>query len=446
MVCLQLLLAFLAEAGSKHGHAEFKKVALPHHSFSIPIEYTNLLGDWMLSGASIFERERLVLHPGVLERQGFAFNKRPLQTNDFQVTVGLRTSGPAKVEEVPEDQSFAFWFVRQNISSDFNESRMIRASSWRQGLTDEGYMLSGSKALFEGIGAVFSTSDFNKKPSTAISFVSNDNHQSLQYGIDVPSSSAKVIDFRNKEVEFTFRVQPTLVQASLVVDGIKHDCFSVDRKSFPVKVGGYIGFSAWSGSGTKLPDSVSLTKVEVINFDDEAIGEDVIGASMAEQAQYSEMMSSDSRHFVDQKSQTEHLVKVTNMLSSHLNENKPVYDVMAFQVSGMIDSLNRLDRDCRLLTKEMNILESKRHHASKAPKNQNNLEELKSHVYGLRRLLEKEGKAHLHKLEAVQKNLNEVKEQASKASGSSMLTKLVDQTRLLEESVLARSSDRKSVV
>lgn len=28
---------------------------------------------------------------------------------------------------------------------------------------------------------------------------------------------------------------------------------------------------------------------------------------------YSEMMSSDSRHFVDQKSQTEHLVKVTNM-------------------------------------------------------------------------------------------------------------------------------------
>lgn len=375
----------------------------------------------MLSGASIFERERLVLHPGVLERQGFAFNKRPLQTNDFQVTVGLRTSGPAKVEEVPEDQSFAFWFVRQNISGDFNESRMIRA-------------------LFEGIGAVFSTSDFNKKPSTAISFVSNDNHQSLQYGIDVPSSSAKVIDFRNKEVEFTFRVQPTLVQASLVVDGIKHDCFSVDRKSFPVKVGGYIGFSAWSGSGTKLPDSVSLTKVEVTNFDDEAIGEDVIGASVAEQTQYSEMMSSDSRHFVDQKSQTEHLVKVTNMLSSHLNENKPVYDVMAFQVSGMIDSLNRLDRDCRLLTKEMKILESKRHHVSKAPKNQNNLEELKSHVYGLRRLLEKEGKAQLHKLEAVQKNLNEVKEQASKASGSSMLTKLVDQTRLLEESVLARSS------
>eukprot|EP00435_Cladocopium_sp_Y103_P070185 s7_g34.t1 len=53
---------------------------------------------------------------------------------------------------------------------------------------------------------------------------------------------------------------------------------------------------------------------------------------------------------------------------------------------------------------------------------------------------EREGKAQLHKLEAVQKNLNEVKEQASKASGSSMLSKLVDQTRLLEESVLARSS------
>ena len=33
------------------------------------------------------------------------------------------------LSQVPEDQSFAFWFVRQNISGDFNESRMIRAGT-----------------------------------------------------------------------------------------------------------------------------------------------------------------------------------------------------------------------------------------------------------------------------------------------------------------------------
>ena len=54
-------------------------------------------------------------------------------------------------------------------------------------------MLAGSKALFEGIGAVFSTADVARNPNTAVSFVSNDNHQSLAYGVDVPTSNAKAL-------------------------------------------------------------------------------------------------------------------------------------------------------------------------------------------------------------------------------------------------------------
>lgn len=440
-VCLLLL---RVDAAGKHGNAEFQKVELPHHSFSAPLEFSNLLGDWMLSGSSIFLRERLLLHPHVNERQGFAWNKRPLKTNDFQLTATFVANGAKDVSQAPSDQSFAFWFVRQNISGDFNETRMIRAASWKQGLEEEGYMLSGSKALFEGIGAVFSTSDVAKKPNTAVSFVSNDNHQSLSYFVDVPTSNAKILDFRNKEVEFKFRVQPTLVQAFLTLDGQTHECFSVDRAGFPVKVGGFIGFTAWSGSagdGSMISDAISVTKVEVINFDDEAIGEDVVGATAEETSAYSELMSSNARHFADQKSQTEHLSRVTKMLASHLKETKPAYDVMSFQVSGMMDALNKLDRDCRVLTKEMRILENEKisnRRQAKRPKN--NLDELKSHVFGLRRILEKEGQVHLSKIDAVQKNLNEVKEQASKVGGSTMLGKLVDQTRLLEQSVLASTS------
>ena len=56
---------------------------------------------------------------------------------------------------------------------------------------------------------------------------------------------------------------------------------------------------------------------------------------------------------------------------------------------------------------------------------------------GLKRLLEKEGAAQMHKLDAVQKNLEKVKEKAGQATGGWML-KLVDQTRLLEESVRAQ--------
>ncbi|CAJ1444626.1 unnamed protein product, partial [Effrenium voratum] len=358
------------------------------------------------------------------------------------VKFGFRVSGSADISKAPQDQSFSFWFVRENVSDHFNETRMIRAPSWTEGLKEQGYTLGGSQALFEGVGAVFSTVTADKKPNAAISFVSNDKHQSLSYGVDVPAASAKVIDFRNKkEVEFNLRVQPTLVQASITVDGTTQECFSVDRKGFPVKAGGYIGFTAWSGAGEgKVPDSVSLTKVEVVNFDDEAIGEDVVGASAAEISEYTAMMSSDSRHFQDQKSQTDHLARVTKMLSSHLNEVKPAYDVMAFQMSGMMDSLHKLDRDCRILSKELRLLASDPKARKRGPKRPSNLQELKGHVVGLRRLLDKEASAHMHKLEAVQKNLNDVKQQTDKASGSSMLGRIVDQTRTLEQSVVAKSS------
>lgn len=300
--------------------------------------------------------------------------------------------------------------------------------------------MTGSKALFEGIGAVFSTANLAKKPGSVVSFISNDNHQSLGYGIDVPTSNAKAVDFRNKDVEFKIRVQPVSVQGHITVDGKTEECFNVDRKNFPVKAGGYIGFTAWSGSAevNKFPDGVSLTKVQVVNFDDQAVGENIMGASAKDKIAYEALMSEDSRYFQDQQAQTEHIGRITSMLSAHLNETKPTYDVMAFQVSSLMESLNKLDRDCRVLTKEMQVLAADPKSA-KTPKKATNLQEMKVHIMGLRRLLDKEGAAHMHKLEAVQKNLNEVKQQADKAAGSS-ISKIVDQTSVLEKSVVSRSS------
>ncbi|CAE7244219.1 unnamed protein product [Symbiodinium natans] len=427
------------EGNPNHGHSEYKAF-LQHHSFAVPLEYSSLLADWTLSGASIFERERLLLHPGVSERQGFAWNKQPLQTNNFEASFAFRAFGAADASKVVDDQSFAFWFVRQNISGDFNESAAIRASSWSDGLKEQGYSLSGSKALFEGIGAVFSTANLAKKPGSVVSFISNDNHQSLGYGIDVPTSNAKVVDFRNKDVEFKIRVQPFSVKGQIIVDGNVEDCFDVDRRNFPVKAGGYIGFTAWSGSvqPSKLPDGVSLTKVQVVNFDDQAVGEDIVGTSAKDKLAYEALMSEDSRYFQDQQAQTEHIGRITTMLSAHLNETKPAYDVMSFQVSNLMQSLNKLDHDCRLLTKEMKVLTDPKN--AKAPKKATNLQEMKVHILGLRRLLDKEGAAHMHKLEAVQKNLNEVKQQTDKAAGSSILGRIVDQTTVLEQSVVSRSS------
>ncbi|CAE8695850.1 unnamed protein product, partial [Polarella glacialis] len=45
-----------ASAGSKHtGNKSLQEVELPHHSFITPLQYSSLLEDWVLSGASLFE-------------------------------------------------------------------------------------------------------------------------------------------------------------------------------------------------------------------------------------------------------------------------------------------------------------------------------------------------------------------------------------------------------
>jgi len=432
------------EASSKHSKQaeEHKKVELLHHSFNTPLEYASLLGDWFVSGASIFERERLLLHPGVAERHGFAWSTKPVQTNNFEVTITFKLSGE-ELSKVPSDQSFALWLLRENISADFNESRAILAPSWLDGLKQQGYLLSGSKGLFEGFGAVFSSSNAENMLSPTVSFVSNDKHQTLSYGTDVPSKTGKSMDFRNTEAKFKLRVKADFVQGHVILDGKRHECFSVDRKSFPVKAGNYLGFTAWSGTAKegKTSDSVSLLQVEVINFDDQTVGEDLAEASNAEAASYASLMSEGSRHFEDQKSQTQHIDKIAAMLSEHLQNTQNERQIMEVRMSSMMDSLQTFHSSCRTLTKEMHYLgNGKLGKAGGKKSHANHVEDMKHELIGLRRLLTKEGASHLQKIEAVQRNLLEVKEQAAKGAGSAVLGKIVAQTQTLEQTVESRGS------
>jgi len=420
-----------------------KSVGMPHHSFAPPLDYSVLLGDWIVSGASIFERERLLLHPGVPERQGFAWNTRQLQTNNFEVVFDFSALGAKELSEVPADQSFAFWFVRQNISADFDESRVMKAPRWADGLREQGYELSGSKGLFEGLGVVFSVIDADKKTVPTVSFVSNDNHQTLVYGSDVPTRNAKAFDFRNqKPAELKFRVRPTSVQVDVQYSSV-HEQFIIDRKNFPVKAGGYVGFTAWSGSEAsgKTPDYVSVSKVSIVNFDDETIAEDVNGASEADKATYKDMMSEGAKHFEDSKSQSTQLGKLTTLLSKHITDTKPEFDSMSSSLLRMVDSVEGLEHDCRLVTTEMELLwHPKDKPADGKAAHQSHLKEMQNMLVGLKRLVTKEGASHMQKLEAVSQNVLAVSEQASKAAGSEVIGKLVDQTAKLEKTVDARGS------
>lgn len=436
-------LSFLCQTEAKQAKKGATQIDLPHHSFAPPLEYANVLGDWIVSGASIFERDVLLLHPGVAERQGFAWNTRPLKTNNFQVTFDFYMHGQLDVAEAASDQSFAMWFVRQDIGKEFNETHVIRAKSWHEGLKEQGFLLSGSKGLFEGVGVIFSNTNSEKKPASTVSFVANDNHQTLEFGSDVPGKDAKVVDFRNRNpVQFTMRIEPAHVTGHMLIDGTRHECFSVDRKSFPVKADGYLGFSAWSGSAQegKSSDFLSIGKVAVVNFDDESVGEELVDVPKKDQAAMQSLMAEETRHFESQKDQKEHIGKITSMLSQYIMDSKPETDKMAFQIQSMMDSLNAVDGNCRTLTKEMHLLwHPKDKKASKAD-HKSHVQDMMHEVMGLKRLLAKEGVSQMEKLEVVHSNLLEFKDQASKATGSEALGKITAQATRLEQTVQSRGS------
>lgn len=422
----------------------YKKMDLPHHSFTSPLQYIALLSDWTLSGASIFERERLLMHPGISTRQGFAWNKQPLLTNNFEVTFHFLMSGEKEASKVPSDQSFAFWFVRENISAAFNETHAIKASSWEDGLKTQGFTLSGSKGSYDGFGVVFTAIDGEKRPNPSVSFLSNDAHQALSFGIDVPTREAKIVPFRNTLVaaEMKIRVKPTSVEGRLRrnKDGEWLDCFAVDRKNYPVKAGGYIGFTAWSGtsSSDRISDLLSIVKVEVQNFDDGQLGEEIVGASEQGKKEYASLMTEEARHLDSEKAQAHRIGMLTSMLATHMKENQPVSDVLVNNIASMGDSLHKLDGQCRTLTRELHVLWHPSNKSSS--RNTDHVQDMKNEILGLRRLLTKESDAQMSKIEAVQKNVALLKQDSGKGQAAAALGAISSQSATLEKTVKSRGT------
>merc|ERR1719174_2229946 len=68
-----------------------------------------MLNDWTVSGASLVETARVLVHPGVAERYAFLFGKQPILSNDFEAIVHFRTVGTKKTGGVfPRPE---LWYV-----------------------------------------------------------------------------------------------------------------------------------------------------------------------------------------------------------------------------------------------------------------------------------------------------------------------------------------------
>jgi len=429
-------------AGKRKADDESKSVKMPRHSFAAPLDYSSLLDDWMVSGSSLFERQRLLMHAGVTDRSGFAWSKLPLLTSNFEVIFHFRFAGSNNLGEVPEDQALAFWYVEQNVSDVFNENKAIQAGSWSNGLLDQGFGFVGSRSSFKGVGAVLTMVDAGNAKKTMISGIWNDGSQEKDFQKDLPTMDAKSFDFRNtlNAVQMRIRFTDDSVQGYVKQSPSLswQECFKIKpgRTGTPSPPGGYIGFTSKSGA-KGVPDLVSIVEVEVNNFDENSIGEEMKDVTSKIQDAYKEMLTDDTRHFIDQKSQTDHLARLTTLIRDHIASSGPEEDKLWQELGSLDRRIMRLDRECATLVKEARLLggpaDSQKGHAEV-------VSSLKSDIVGIRTLLQRDSTSYKQKMDNFQRVAGDVKAKVGQTKGSEAMVTIEKQAASLSETVSSRGT------
>jgi len=395
-------------------------------------------------GSSVVETERLLLHVNEPEKAAFIWSKAPILTNDFEVIMHLRVTGDKDISNVVKDQSFALWYVYENVSAAFTNEKLSAAPKRSDGSfapSDLGMGFVSSKPKFKGLGAVFSMVDGKDTPKAVVSGIWNNGDRELAYGAgkDVPTPDAKAIDFRNtlNAAMFRLRVTPTSITGELKQSKSLswNECFSINRTESPVETGGYLGITAWSGSTSppSTSDQIAITQLEVSNFDSTSIGEEMTDVSMAIQEAYREMLTDEKRHFVDQKSQTDHLKRLEDMLAEHLNTTKPADQKMFQELEGLQDRVKQLDEKCSTLTKSLQVVVDGENNSDSGST------VLTQEIIGLRRLLTKDNEEHRQLFDKVGKKMEKLQQHKKETGEKVQKVKiLAKEQRDLDEQIGTR--------
>jgi len=297
------------------------------------------------------------------------------------------------------------------------------------------------KGRFSGFATIFSSA--NKKQQ--VSLVTNDGTKDLAFDSAIPSSNSKEFEFRNT-------INPAQLQIRVNKKSIKgffkqspslswQPCFELEVPA-GVKAGGYVGFSAWSGTGGdgRVSDLVSITGLEMSNYDETSLGEEMQETSNQIQDAYKEMLTDDKRHFVDQKSQTQHITRLIDMIGDHLKTTKPAEEKIFSSLQVVSQRMGALGEDCGELVKEARVLLTAKGDSTEKHNHKNNVEAMKNDIIGLRRLLVKDSVNHRAKLDAVSKNVAEVKQKSLNSGSAESFTKINAQSERLEKTVSSRGS------
>lgn len=196
--------------------------------------------------------------------------------------------------------------------------------------------------------------------------------------------------------------------------------------SLPPDLGTWsVGFSGWSGSQTYI--EANLNRFEMENYDPTTVGEedeDILGRNAGE---WLKVLDSEKR-FMSQASQREAIVRLTKLLSDHVDE----YDTLGENLKQEIVRLDqRLEGLSSALATGLTMGQ-----AWNPETRTFNTKVIKEHILGVRTVLNK-GKEHDAKLHIVSQAAQDLKAAHSSTglteSGKQKVQSVAEQSRALEE-------------
>jgi len=150
---------------------------LPKHSFERTLPWHDDDETWLLSAASMPMQDRVLLMPAIADRHAFLWNKKVIQSTDFEVVFAISGSLPRNTQQ---DGSLAFWMGTEDCTKSFNEKALVekvlrdRNMDWRVGLKELGYSENGHRPDFKGIAVIFLPFDRDRKLRQTVAAVFSD--------------------------------------------------------------------------------------------------------------------------------------------------------------------------------------------------------------------------------------------------------------------------------
>eukprot|EP00928_Gymnodinium_smaydae_P053810 TRINITY_DN37720_c0_g1_i1.p1 TRINITY_DN37720_c0_g1~~TRINITY_DN37720_c0_g1_i1.p1 ORF type:complete len:535 (-),score=88.88 TRINITY_DN37720_c0_g1_i1:35-1444(-) len=401
-------------------------VKLSEHSFSTTLTQANGLLDWLSSAATMPLRDRVQLMPPVPDRYGLFWNKKPIQTKEFEVRVNFTTKSSSNTP--PQDGVVAMWLSPDNFAEIYKENAVVtNSNNWTRALIEQELTLVSNKATFKGLGIFFIIDGSNSRIASVWS--SGETALTLADMRDgkAPGISITRKDWLDKRKPFEVIVKASskgAVHCSIVMEGEEPvELLSVAEPKPAIGEQSFFGVSGYSGSSGVV--EVDVNGVEVRNFDMTKVG-DASAGSISDADTWTQVLAEEKK-YISQESQMQAVQRLTKLLETHVHQYNAMGTQMKAQAVDLGKRLDDLGQRFGKLVAETEAFDFK--------KGAFDTDYLKHHLKGVHTLLKNDhdGSSSLHKVHQAAQTLKESTGGAAQEAGKVKLQQAARQAATLEE-------------